>query len=116
MYILYFDYSSIELNYLSLGFFTSFSEKELFIPKLLRAPFFNLQLMAHHGSGKSLAYLLPVLQRIDISKEVTQALCVVVSYEAAVQTVNWITRIAIYLEKPIRIGAAIQRTGRNTTH
>lgn len=105
----------LNLNYLSFELFTSFSKKEQFIPKLLQSPFFNLQLMAHHGSGKSLAYLLPVLQRIDFSKNVTQALCVVISYEAAVQTVNWLARMAMYLENPNRIGAAIQRTGKNTT-
>lgn len=82
----------------------------------MEQPFSNLRLVAQQGSGKTLAYLLPVLQKINTSKNVTQAICVVVSYEAAVQTVNWLASIAVFLEKPVQIGIAVQKKGIDKIH
>lgn len=51
--------------------------QERVIPKLMQEPFADFQLVAHQESGKTLAYLLPILHRIDVTKNQTQAICVV---------------------------------------
>lgn len=84
--------------------------QRLVIPKMIQSPTTNFLLMASQGTGKTLAYLLPVLKRIDTSKDVTQVICVVFSCELAQQTATVAQRVALYLNKPIKIGLAIQNS------
>lgn len=82
--------------------------QECIIHKLLEQPFKSFSVMGSQGIGKTLAYLLPALKRIDASKAVTQVICLVISSEVAVQTVNMLAKAAIYSNKQIQIGLAIQ--------
>src|SRR5690349_24633324 len=77
---------------------------------------------AHTGSGKSLAYALPILQRIDNHARGLQALVLVPTRELAVQVAGEFERLARHL--PIRtvpvyggqsIGVQINKLERPTT-
>lgn len=63
------------------------------------------------GSGMSIAYLVAVLHRIDPTKNYTQAVCVVVSYEAAMQLLKTLTDLAVFMG--IKIGLAVKSTNGN---
>lgn len=76
--------------------------------KLLEDPSCSLSVMGSQGIGKTLAYLLPALKKMDTSKNVTQIICLVVSSEVAQQTVNVLARAAIYLKKSFQIGLVVQ--------
>lgn len=58
------------------------------------------------GSGKSIAYAIGVLQKVDLKKNYTQALCLVSSIEAAMQLLSLMTDLASFTD--IRIGMAVK--------
>lgn len=89
--------------------------QKLAIPKLMQNECIMHSIMASQGTGKTLAYLIPVLKRIDASQDVTQAICLVYSCELAHQTANMAARVAMYLNKPIRIGLAIENSKGNVS-
>lgn len=82
--------------------------QQLAIPKLIQSQSNMYSLIASQGAGKTLAYLLPVLKRIDAAKGKTQAICLVHSCELAHQMANVAARVTMYLNKHIHIGLAIQ--------
>lgn len=90
-----------------MGISVSSRVQEFVIPKLIGNPHICYSLIASQGTGKTLAYLIPVLKRIDSTKGITQAICLVYSSELAYQTANVAARLAIYLNKRIKIGVAI---------
>lgn len=67
--------------------------------------------MSNCGSGKSLAYAIAVLNRVDDKLNFTQAIVLVTSYEAAVQLTRLMTDLAISTR--VKIGVAIKTTKSN---
>lgn len=67
--------------------------------------------LVNAGSGMSIAYLVAVLHRIDPTKNYTQAVCVVVCYEAALQLLKTLTDLAVFMG--IKIGLAVKSDNGN---
>lgn len=64
----------------------------------------NLIAQAHNGSGKTACFALGMLSRIDFSKPVTQALCVVPTRELARQIQDVIHNLGKYTGVTTRLG------------
>ncbi len=82
------------------------------VPRLLSGG--NLVVQAPTGTGKTLAYLLPALARIDAEKPQAQAVVLAPTYELAMQIAKTAQELAQAAELPIRAlgligGANIQR-------
>ncbi len=82
------------------------------VPRLLSGG--NLVVQAPTGTGKTLAYLLPALARIDAEKAQAQAVVLAPTYELAMQIAKTAQELAQAAELPIRAlgligGANIQR-------
>lgn len=71
------------------------------LPVILAANRPNLIGQAHHGSGKTAAYSLGLLSRVDESKPVCQAICVCPSRELATQVYEVMTTLAKFTQKKI---------------
>ena len=86
--------------------------QEQAIPKLLAGA--NLIGQAPTGTGKTLAYLLPALARVDVDKPQAQAVVLAPTYELAMQIARTAQELAEAAGIPVRIlgligGANIQR-------
>lgn len=90
----------------ALGFLKPSRIQEALLPDLLSNPPKNIWVTANHGTGKTLAYCIAILNRLDTSKNYTQALCIVPSYEAALQVKQFMNRLYIY--KGVRVGLAVR--------
>ncbi len=78
--------------------FVAWSEiQELTIPLLLAGK--DVIGHSHTGTGKTAAYGIPILERIDFNLEAVQALIICPTRELAVQIKDEIMRIAKYMEK-----------------
>jgi ATP-dependent RNA helicase DDX19/DBP5 len=86
------------------------------LPIALEARRPNLIAQAQNGAGKTGAYGLAVLSRIDERKETPQALCVVPTRELAMQVQEVLTKLSTYTK--IKIFCAVQdsRKGPITEH
>lgn len=73
------------------------------IPLLLAAPKVDFHGQAQTGTGKTLAFGIPLLQKIDATKPVTQALVVAPTRELAIQIAESITAVAKYLRVKIAV-------------
>lgn len=78
----------------------------MLIPILLGEAPVNIWAVTNPGSGNTISYAVAILSRIDCTKNHTQALYVVASYEAAAQTAHLIAKLGIY--KNVKIGLAIR--------
>lgn len=76
------------------------------VPVLLGDSTTDIWVTSNPGSGKTLAYALGVLSRIDSTKNYPQALCVAYSREAALQTANLLSKLAVF--KNVKIGLAVR--------
>jgi len=69
-----------------LGFHTPTEIQKKSIPLLINAPMIDFHGQAQTGTGKTLAFGIPLIQRLDLSKRHPQALIVAPTRELAVQT------------------------------
>ncbi|MHB8566939.1 MAG: DEAD/DEAH box helicase [Nitrososphaerales archaeon] len=79
-----------------IGYKVMFPIQAASIPPMLKGK--NVICQAHTGSGKTAAYALSILQRIDGSKHYVQALVVVPTRELALQVTDEFNKIAKYLD------------------
>ncbi|MGL4763346.1 MAG: DEAD/DEAH box helicase [Sarcina sp.] len=73
--------------------------QKLAIPKAIEG--LNLVAQSETGTGKTLAYLLPVIEKIDITKNENQAIILAPTHELAAQINNTIVGISEELENKI---------------
>jgi len=66
------------------------------LPMILAAPPRNLIAQAHNGSGKTACFVLGMLSRVDTTKDVPQALCLVPTRELARQIRDVIMNLGKY--------------------
>jgi ATP-dependent RNA helicase DeaD len=86
-----------------LGFTEPTEIQKKAIPLLLAAPKVDFHGQAQTGTGKTLAFGLPLLQKIDASKHATQALVVAPTRELAIQIAESISAAAKYLRIKIAV-------------
>lgn len=103
---------SIQKSLESLGFTTPTDIQAKVIPILLANPMTDIHAQAQTGTGKTLAFGLPLLQAIDVTQKDVQALIVAPTRELVVQTYESLRDIArnmgITIE-PIYGGMPIER-------
>lgn len=76
-----------------MGFKLPSKIQETALPTLLANPPQNLIAQSQSGTGKTAAFSLGLLSRIDPSKPCTQALCLSPTYELALQTAQTVRRL-----------------------
>lgn len=86
--------------------------QEVIIPKMIQTCPLAMWIKSNPGGGKTIAYAIAVLQKIDCTQKYTQALCLTESNESAVQVYNCFVRLAAY--KNVSIGLAIKTNRGNT--
>jgi len=91
----------------SMGFKRPSKIQETALPTLLANPPQNLIAQSQSGTGKTAAFCLALLSRIDASRNVTQALCLSPTYELALQTAGIIRGLAKY-RTDIKIRCAVK--------
>nr|CAI5830468.1 unnamed protein product [Callosobruchus analis] len=69
-----------------MGFNAPSKIQETALPTLLADPPQNLIAQSQSGTGKTAAFVLAMLSRVDVSKSYPQVLCLSPTYELAVQT------------------------------
>ncbi|CAG9768946.1 unnamed protein product [Ceutorhynchus assimilis] len=69
-----------------MGFNAPSKIQELALPALLAEPSQNLIAQAQSGTGKTAAFVLAMLSRVDATKPYPQAICLSPTYELAIQT------------------------------
>jgi len=82
----------------SMGFKRPSKIQETALPTLLANPPQNLIAQSQSGTGKTAAFCLALLSRVDPSLPATQALCLSPTYELALQTADIIKGLAKYRE------------------
>lgn len=70
----------------AMGFNAPSKIQETTLPTLLADPPQNMIAQSQSGTGKTAAFVLAMLSRVDPSKNYTQALCLSPTYELAIQT------------------------------
>lgn len=70
----------------AMGFNAPSKIQETTLPTLLADPPQNMIAQSQSGTGKTAAFVLAMLSRVDSSKNYTQALCLSPTYELAIQT------------------------------
>merc|ERR1719195_86835 len=90
-----------------MGFKRPSKIQETALPTLLANPPQNLIAQSQSGTGKTAAFCLALLSRVDSSKAVTQALCLSPTYELALQTYDIIRGLAKYRDD-IKIRCAVK--------
>jgi ATP-dependent RNA helicase DDX19/DBP5 len=92
----------------SMGFEKPSEIQEHALPLLLREPPEHLIAQAQSGSGKTVAFCLGLLLRIDTSKNVTQAMIITPTRELAVQCYHQtIVPMAQFLSPELRVKMAL---------
>ncbi|KYQ46957.1 DEAD-box helicase Dbp80 [Trachymyrmex zeteki] len=86
--ISYFAYSKPALlkGVYALGFNAPSRIQETALPTLLADPPQNMIAQSQSGTGKTAAFVLAMLSRVDVMKEYPQVLCLSPTYELAIQT------------------------------
>lgn len=74
----------------------------LAIPQILKNPPTNFIGQAQSGTGKTGAYTLSMLARVDETQQIPQALCLAPTRELARQIYNVITGFAKYTQIKVR--------------
>lgn len=90
----------------SLGFNKPSRIQESALPTLLADPPQNLIAQSQSGTGKTAAFVLAMLSRVDTSKNYPQALCLSPTYELAIQTGEVAAKMAKYC--PIKLRFAVR--------
>ncbi len=73
--------------------------QEQAIPELLKGR--DVIAQAYTGTGKTLAFMLPIMQKIDVSKPYIQALIITPTRELAIQITNEVKKLAVIKEVSI---------------
>lgn len=80
-----------------MGFNAPSKIQETAVPTLLADPPQNMIAQSQSGTGKTAAFVLSMLSRVDPSLNYPQALCLSPTYELAVQTGEIVAKMASYL-------------------
>lgn len=76
------------------------------MPTLLADPPQNMIAQSQSGTGKTAAFVLAMLSRVDTSKDYPQVLCLSPTYELAIQTGEVAAKMAQFC--PIKIRFAVR--------
>lgn len=80
----------------AMGFNAPSKIQETALPTLLADPPQNMIAQSQSGTGKTAAFVLAALSRIDTSKSYPQVLCLSPTYELAIQTGEVAARMSLY--------------------
>ena len=81
-----------------MGFTRPSKIQETALPMLLRNPPENMIAQSQSGTGKTAAFVLTMLQRIDLEEKVPQCICLLPTYELALQTGMTVKNLAKHLK------------------
>lgn len=103
-----------------MGFNAPSKIQETALPTLLADPPQNMIAQSQSGTGKTAAFVLAMLSRVDTSKPYPQVLCLSPTYELAIQTGEVAAKMAQYcsdikLRFAVR-GEEIERNKKLTDH
>lgn len=103
-----------------MGFNAPSKIQETALPTLLADPPQNMIAQSQSGTGKTAAFVLAMLSRVDTSKDYPQVLCLSPTYELAIQTGEVAAKMAqfcpeIKLRFAVR-GEEIARNAKITDH
>lgn len=76
------------------------------MPTLLADPPQNMIAQSQSGTGKTAAFVIAMLSRVDTTKDYPQVLCLSPTYELAIQTGEVAAKIAQY--SPIKLRFAVR--------
>lgn len=97
-----------------MGFTKPSRIQETVLPTLIGNPRQNLIAQSQSGTGKTAAFVLVMLSRIDTSKEYPQALCLAPTMELAAQIADVVTKMGQYLKNlKITLATKGQRVTKN---
>ncbi|XP_046396768.1 DEAD-box helicase Dbp80 [Ischnura elegans] len=100
----------------SMGFNSPSKIQETALPTLLADPPQNMIAQSQSGTGKTAAFVLAMLSRVDPNKNYPQVLCLSPTYELAVQTGEVASKMAQYCpEIKIRLAVRGEEVERGTT-
>lgn len=85
---------------------TTITIQETALPTLLADPPQNMIAQSQSGTGKTAAFVIAMLSRVDTSKDYPQILCLSPTYELAIQTGEVAAKIAQFL--PIKLRFAVR--------
>ncbi|CAM9759641.1 unnamed protein product [Chrysoparadoxa australica] len=95
----------------TMGFHKPSSIQEMALPMVLKDPPENLIAQAQSGSGKTVAFCLGMLYRIDPTKNVPQAVVITPTRELAVQCYEQtLLPMAQHIEPPLRVMLGLRGT------
>lgn len=77
------------------------------MPALLADPPVNLIAQSQSGTGKTAAFVLAMLSRVDTTKDYTQAICLCPTYELAIQNGEVAARMTAFMPE-LEIGFALR--------
>lgn len=83
---IYFRKPNLLKGVYEMGFNTPSKIQEAALPTLLADPPQNLIAQSQSGTGKTAAFVLAMLSKVDTSKKYPQVLCLSPTYELAIQT------------------------------
>lgn len=89
-----------------MGYNTPSKIQETALPILLADPPKNMIAQSQSGTGKTAAFVLSMLSRVDVEKQYPQVLCLSPTYELAIQTGEVAARMGKYC--PIKIRYAVR--------
>ncbi|XP_076472481.1 ATP-dependent RNA helicase DDX19A-like [Babylonia areolata] len=97
-----------------MGFNAPSKIQETALPALLAEPPINMIAQSQSGTGKTAAFVLTMLSRVDVTKSYPQCLCLAPTYELALQIGQVIKKMAYYMDN-LTIGYAVRgkRMGRS---
>jgi ATP-dependent RNA helicase DDX19/DBP5 len=103
-----------------MGFNAPSKIQETALPALLANPPQNLIVQSQSGTGKTAAFILAMLSRVDVSKKYPQVLCLSPTYEVAIETGEVAAHMAkfcpeIEMKYAVR-GEEVSRGSRLTEH
>ena len=92
-----------------MGFTRPSKIQETALPMLLSNPPDNMIAQSQSGTGKTAAFVLTMLSRVDVEKKTPQCICVLPTYELALQTGKSVADMGKYLiEKGLSIDYAVK--------
>nr|XP_018915812.1 PREDICTED: DEAD-box helicase Dbp80 [Bemisia tabaci] len=91
----------------AMGFYAPSKIQETALPTLLADPPQNMIAQSQSGTGKTAAFVLAMLSRVDTTKDYPQVLCLSPTYELAIQTGEVAARMASY-DPDIKIRFAVR--------
>lgn len=80
------------------------------LPSLIASPPLSAVVKSEMGSGKTLMIAAAAINRIDVSQNCPQVLCICCTFESALQTGITFARLGVY--RNVKVGYALQRDGK----